>query len=191
MAVSRTSHQGFTLIELMVTIAIAAILLTIGVPSLTSFFDRQKVVAAAEAVYSNITLAKSLSISSNQDVTFKLFNYDADTKGYFGITDKKISAYASECRDGVGLNDLKVDDMTYKVTADKHEGITYKIGGDSSLRAWCVQFDGVRGSVTTYSNSGAKYYVVVTYDDLDMQVQVSKLGRIKICSNDVGGYSSC
>ncbi len=191
MVLRPAQHKGFTLIELMVTIAIAAILLTIGVPSLTSFFDRQKVIAAAEDIYANIALAKSLAISSNQDVSFKLFNYDAATKGYFGVTDNTITDYASECRDGVTLADLKVGDMVYKVSSDNHEGVTYKIGGESGLRAWCVQFDNVRGAVTTFTNSGAKYYVDITYDELDMRVNVSQLGRISICSNDVGGYLAC
>lgn len=191
MVLKRTPQGGFTLIELMVTIAIAAILLTIGVPSLTSFFDRQKLIAAAEDIYANIALAKSLAISSNQDVTFKLFNYDTATKGYFGITDKLIDSYADDCRDGVALADLTVGGMVYKVSADNHDGVTYEIGGEDSLRAWCVQFDEVRGAVKTFSNSGAKYYLDIIYEDLEMRVNVSPLGRVSLCSNDVGGYSSC
>jgi len=184
-------HRGFTLIELMVTIAVLSILLTIGVPSLTSFFDRQKVVSAAEDIYANVQLAKTLALGSTKPVTFKLFNYDSSTKGYFGITDKSITTYSSECRDGTSLDDLTVSGMGYQVSADEHEGVTYEIGGDSDLRAWCVQFDNVRGQVTTFNNSDAKYFLDINYSDLTIRLKVSQLGRISLCSNSVGSYADC
>jgi len=189
-AVSRTSHQGFTLIELMVTIAIAAILLTIGVPSLTSFFDRQKVVAAAEDVYSNLTLARSLALSTNQPVSFKLFNYGSSAKT-FGITDLVINSYATECRDGVDVDDLAVDGVIYKVTSDKLEDVDFKIDGSGTYRAMCVVFDNVRGLASILRLGGEADYIEVSYNKFDAEIHVNRMGRVNICSDTIGSYREC
>ena len=174
----------------MVTIAIAAILLTIGVPSLTSFFDRQKVVAAAEDVYSNLTLARSLALSTNQPVSFKLFNYGSSAKT-FGITDLVINSYATECRDGVDVDDLAVDGVIYKVTSDKLEDVDFKIDGSGTYRAMCVVFDNVRGLASILRLGGEADYIEVSYNKFDAEIHVNRMGRVNICSDTIGSYREC
>ena len=183
MAVSRTSHQGFTLIELMVTIAIAAILLTIGVPSLTSFFDRQKVVAAAEVVYSSLQEAKIEAISRSEDVAFvhsagssysTAFEWAISTK-----TDCSLSA--NDCKVSFGgtgvlneFNNSAFVDVFIKLTT-----------GDNP-----IIFDSTRGVITS---SNAVTFDFKSPDGLFMQVKVSKVGMISLCSpsSSVGGYKAC
>ena len=53
------THNGFTLIELMVVIAIAAIIMTIAVPSFAQLVGQQRVKAAANDFKSSVALARS------------------------------------------------------------------------------------------------------------------------------------
>lgn len=69
---ARPKHQrsigGFTLIELMVTVAIAAILLTVGVPSFREFIANQRAKTAAQALFTDLTFARSEAIKRNGSV---------------------------------------------------------------------------------------------------------------------------
>lgn len=65
----RSSAHGFTLIELMVVVALAAVLLAIGVPSFTSFIAGQRVKTASYDVLSALTFIRSEAIKRNANVT--------------------------------------------------------------------------------------------------------------------------
>ncbi|WP_293367570.1 GspH/FimT family pseudopilin [Nevskia sp.] len=60
--------RGFTLIELMATIAVAAILIAIGVPSYQQFVAGQRVRAAVSALNYTLLFARSEAIKRNADV---------------------------------------------------------------------------------------------------------------------------
>jgi type IV fimbrial biogenesis protein FimT len=62
------NESGFTLMELMVTVSISAILLAIGAPSFSSFVLSQKVSAASSDVTSMLTFARSEAIKRNGNV---------------------------------------------------------------------------------------------------------------------------
>ena len=61
-------QKGFTLLELMVTIAVLAIATAMAVPSMTQAFEKRDAISAAEAIYSQIQLARSESIARSQPV---------------------------------------------------------------------------------------------------------------------------
>ncbi|MGH8616858.1 MAG: GspH/FimT family pseudopilin [Burkholderiales bacterium] len=67
----RRSGPGFTLIEMMVVIAIAAILLTIGLPNLRDFLADQRVRTAASDLVSEIALARARAIQDSRRVYFQ------------------------------------------------------------------------------------------------------------------------
>jgi type IV fimbrial biogenesis protein FimT len=60
--------RGFTIIELMVTVTIVAILLSIAAPSLGNLVRDQRVKTATFDVYSALTFARSEAIKRNADV---------------------------------------------------------------------------------------------------------------------------
>lgn len=62
-------QAGFTLIELMVVVALAAIVLGLGVPSFKNFVVGQRVKAAAFAFANAATYSRSEAIKRNTDVT--------------------------------------------------------------------------------------------------------------------------
>jgi prepilin-type N-terminal cleavage/methylation domain-containing protein len=63
-----TRHQGFTLVELIVTIAVAAILLTIAVPSFLDSIDRARVVGAADNLLADMRYAQAEAMKTNVSV---------------------------------------------------------------------------------------------------------------------------
>ena len=60
--------RGFTLIELLVTISISVILISVAVPSFSSFVLGQRVKATSYDMASALTLARSEAIKRNSDV---------------------------------------------------------------------------------------------------------------------------
>lgn len=61
--------RGFTLVELMVTIAIAAILLAVAAPNITSFLLRARISAHANDLVGAINLARSEAVKRGGGVT--------------------------------------------------------------------------------------------------------------------------
>lgn len=54
-----TEHSGFTLIELMVTVAVLALLMTIAAPSFRDILESQRMRAAAFDLMADLTLARN------------------------------------------------------------------------------------------------------------------------------------
>jgi len=65
----KSSHRGFTMIELMVTVAIVAILATIAAPNLTSFLDSSRLGAFRGDLVSSLALAKSEAMKRGSTVS--------------------------------------------------------------------------------------------------------------------------
>lgn len=63
------SQRGFTLMELLITVAIAAILLAVAAPSFTSIIRNNQMAAARDDVFRAIQYARSHAVSTNQTVT--------------------------------------------------------------------------------------------------------------------------
>lgn len=61
--------RGFTLLELMATITILAILLGIGIPSLTAFIQNSRVTSQANGLVSSFHLARSEAIKRGAQVS--------------------------------------------------------------------------------------------------------------------------
>ncbi|GEM_PF-6043931 len=64
----RKKQTGFTLVELMFTIALAAILLGFAVPAIRDGILSNRLNSATSAVYELFTEARSLAMQKNQDV---------------------------------------------------------------------------------------------------------------------------
>lgn len=74
--------RGFTLIELMVTVSILAIMLAVGVPSFKNFSDGQKVKTAAYELSTAFLVARSEAIKRNAPVTIAPTTTDTWISGW-------------------------------------------------------------------------------------------------------------
>ena len=64
----KSSTQGFSLIELMVALAVLGILFAFGLPSMSTWIQNSNIRTATEAGLSGLQLARSEAVSRNADV---------------------------------------------------------------------------------------------------------------------------
>lgn len=88
--------KGFSLVEMMIAIAILAVLLSAAIPSFSTFIKNRKVRTAAEAVLNGLNLARSEAIRRNTHINFAL---QADTSWTVGCTTPQADS------NGDGLDD--------------------------------------------------------------------------------------
>lgn len=61
--------RGFTLVELMVAVAVVGILATVAVPSMVGFVNTSRLAGASEELTASLQLAKSEAVRRNRTVT--------------------------------------------------------------------------------------------------------------------------
>lgn len=76
-------NKGFTLIELMVTIAVMAIIASFAVPSFNSLIENQKLRKSTNTLVQEIKAARMKAILDKKDITLKLSSSDADSSYIF------------------------------------------------------------------------------------------------------------
>lgn len=67
-------NNGFTLIDLITTLSVISVLLTIGLPSFSSHIQQTRVKAATDSLLEAIQLARTQAVSSNKRATIRKQN---------------------------------------------------------------------------------------------------------------------
>ncbi len=63
--------SGFTIVELMITLIIASVLLTVGVPSFAEIIKQNKITSETNTVISALNYARNETITQDNDVTLQ------------------------------------------------------------------------------------------------------------------------
>ncbi|MDI1231987.1 MAG: GspH/FimT family pseudopilin [Methylobacter sp.] len=157
------THTGFTLLELMIVVAIIGIIVAIAAPSFSLMLEKQRIQGAAEAVLADLRWARGESIKRNKKVrvTFTTGNNWSYTIDTFPV----LSASDGVLPKTVYGSDFASTSLTTNFTSD------------------ATTFESVRGT----ANGGT---ATITTTNFSAGASVSALGRVRICGN-LGGYSSC
>lgn len=182
----KNPQHGFTLIELIVAMAVFGILVMIAVPSYTSMMDSIRVKRAADAISAFVVNAKSEAIKRNRTVTVVFQTSNSHATWCAGM------ATISDC-DCTGADATKLcrlDGVDRVLTGDaSYRNILLTNSLGSSADGADFSFSPNRGNVDAGSVQ------VQSKNGLQVRVVVSTTGRARLCSpsgsGNIGGYAVC
>jgi len=203
---SSARARGVTLIELMVSVAVLAVLVAIAVPTFVDFRERSVVRGGAEQFAAVIAEARFQAVKRDTTVTVNVRRGSADTAACIGAVTgtaacdcfERSTADADFCTvtrypELDGGSSVSGEEQATALLKGIHLNTdpSTAFGGNSAfsidpkLGTLLDLADG--GSITFYSPSTAMNY--------RMQLTVNALGRTTLCvasgSRAVTGYSSC
>ena len=156
-------QNGFTLIELMVIIAVLGVIAAIALPSFQSTIDRRNLVAAANDIFAGLQYARSEAIKRNQEIEF---HFDAGTWCY-GIADTGNCNCAASPPEN-----CTVDGQQKVVTGDNFRNVDLSVVGFDN--ATNFEFEPRRGFP---SENGS---FVLTVGSQSRTVELNSLGRARV-----------
>ena len=182
-------QKGFTLLELVTTIVVVAIIVAIGVPSFNNLIERNRLKGAAEEVYAGFQNARLESIKLNRSVTVN-FNVDAgdDTVWCFGL---KVNGTCDCTQTDV----TQADFCEIENDADNNDVSTVVASSDfPTVKMTAIGFAGNRTTITPRRGTALAGSVTLSSQQNEqLQISLSPLGRVRICSpsGSTLGYESC
>lgn len=183
--------KGFSLIELMVVMAIMALLLVAVSPTLSDWMINARIRNASTALEQGVQLARQEAIRRNQSVSLWLVSTPANTSTAVDNTCALSSSSGSwvvslktpesKCATAVSTT---VDPMVVAKHAvgDGGSGVSVSAkGSDKTTAATTITFNGL-GSI---SNTGAVYRIDVTSTETstprNLCVELSGVGTVRVC----------
>ena len=186
----QSGEAGFTLVELMVTVAVASIVLVAAVPSFVDFFDKYRVRGAVDDVVSTISNARAAAVRSDRDVNIA-FN-GTTTAWCVGANaavepsngDPVGAAAACNC---TNTAQCQVGGERLAVDVGKHPGVSVNSVATTFAYSSKLGLINPLGSATaTFTSPRGKY---------DIRLNVNALGQASVCTPTgkpaIAGVASC
>jgi len=166
-------QKGFTVLELMVTLTIVTILLTVAVPSFNSMLLDKRIVGAAEKMKADMEWARTTAIKNNSNIIMST-SITAPSWCY-GFSDN-----------GVACDCTIADDCTVEGITREYDETLY---GGTLLAP-----DGVFN--ITFLPRGIlaaplANVLTMTLNGRTANISVSRLGRGKVCSDSLSQFNNC
>lgn len=168
--------KGFTLIELMVALAVMAIVLAAAAPSFADFFDKYRLRGAGDAVVSLISNARAEAVKTDLDVNIKFTG--SGSAWCLGANSATLptggnpggSAAACDCTDA---SKCLVSGTRTALDVGAFPGVKIAV-----LPA-AFTFDSKLGTVSPLGNSSVT--LTSPKGKYDLVVQVNALGQARLC----------
>lgn len=157
--------SGFTLIEMLVSVAVLAILVGVAVPSFQSTLDKRRLNDAGEQIYSDLQFARSEAIKRNANVSVAFRGTEGNW--CYGIN----FGAACDCNETPGS--CQIAGITKVVDGSDFGNVSLA----GSLAGADLVFEPMRGALQPPGGTAT-----LTLDNRNLNVVVSVLGRVRICS---------
>ncbi|MBF0147934.1 MAG: GspH/FimT family pseudopilin [Magnetococcales bacterium] len=177
--------QGFTMVELMIVVAIVGITVAIATPQLTRFMDFKHLKGAGNTLVADLQLARSEAIQNNKEVRIY---FSTGTTWCYGFDDT-VTANLCNCSTA-NITYCTLGGVQKAMTATPFARVqmdSASFNGQSHVafnpqRATASESDGtLRNGTVTFSS---------TRSGGSIQVQVNILGRPLMCSPSGSSYVS-
>jgi len=173
---NKNNNLGFTLTELLITIAIIGIVASMAVPSFQSMIERNRLKEVAEGLKSDLMFARTEAIKLSQNIIVNRVTGNNGT-WFYGMS--TVACDASEAVtteiDFCALKRVLGSSFSNKVNMDA--AVTNN--STFSFRRGTIGANGVTFSTSNYS----------------LRIVFSDVGRVRLCipagATAIGGYDAC
>lgn len=189
----RQHQTGFTLVELMIAIAVMVILTVLAVPGFTTYLDKSRVRGAADDVVNLMAQARQAGVKFDRGVRVSDvvagggWCLGANQAALPAVLDPVAAPAACDC---TNANQCVVDGQRLVVSSTDHQGVTLSSPpGD-------IDFDGrlgIRSDANTGDADASSFDLTSRSGRFVLTVAVSPLGQALVCSKqgNILGYPSC
>lgn len=183
--------RGFSLIELMIAVALLAVLLSIAAPSFVGYMDRARLRGAVDDTVSLIAAARTEAVKRSRNVTISLGGASA-ASWCIGANEAATPAAAAQFAASTACDCTSdsacfVDGSRRVLAGTEYGGVT------APVRTASVTVDGKQG--TNVSLDTASFNLVSPRGTYQLQIQVSPLGQARACipsgQPEMAGYPAC
>ncbi|MEJ8567612.1 GspH/FimT family pseudopilin [Elongatibacter sediminis] len=184
-----SAHRGFTVIELMITLAVLAIITSLALPSYRTVLEKRQVTSAAEQISAFLSSVQIESVKRNEPIAVRYARAAVDS-WCVGL-DNAAATCDCTVTDITDSDSCTVDGelRVLQSSSLNYPGVMSGTTGDGAF-----VFDPVRGLMIDHTDA-AKLHLASSRGKYALDVDVSATGRVKICSSDsskkVPGYASC
>jgi type IV fimbrial biogenesis protein FimT len=170
---------GFTLIELMVTVVLLAILLALGFPSMATWIRNSKVRTVGDALQNGLRLAQAEALRRSRQTVFSLTNSTSP--------ETSLTAVANGSNWSINTVQLLTDETAQFVEA----GVLSSVGNDVQITGPASICFNSLGRLVANASPGptgancaaaaATYNVTLIGADRPMRVLVALGGQVRMC----------
>lgn len=176
---ARRRSRGFTLIELMVTLAIATVLMLVAAPSFVSYQRNSELSDAASSLVLAAGSAKSAALKSGRNVFVQAVDTTAGWRsGWFVFSDTNWNNQYDEGTDEVIL---RHEALSSQLAAVPSTGTPFASG--------YLMFNGA-GFPRTKTNAVGSGAVTISSVNRSTNVIVDATGRIRACKTGAAGCTA-
>jgi type IV fimbrial biogenesis protein FimT len=184
---------GFTLIELMVALAVLLILTVLAVPSFTTYLDKSRVRGAADEVVSTLAQARQAGVKFDRGVRVSAVGsggtwcLGANQAATPSAGDPMLAPAACDC---TVADACIVDGQRLVVASSEHPGVTLTSAPGP------LDFDGrlgLRVDPNVGDADASSFDLTSPRGRFVLTVNVSQLGQATVCSKqgNILGYPAC
>jgi type IV fimbrial biogenesis protein FimT len=183
---------GFTLIEIMITLAVFALLLAVGLPSMTIWLQNQQIRTSAEGLQAGLQFARAEALRRNAPVRFQL----VDTLTPACVLINNGTSWIVSMNDPTGLCDTPPSDIVDPFTIQKRSGAegtpnavlaaTSGVAPAVPVAATTVTFNGLgratgAGAITQINVTNASANCQPAGPMRCLRLNISSGGQVRMC----------
>ena len=181
------TSKGFTVIELLIAVAVLAIITSMALPSYRTIIEKRQVTSGSQQVGAFISAAQLEAVKRNENVTVS-YVYTDDTDWCIGMV---IGDANCTCSADTATNTCKIDG-TDRVLIPDNLNYSDALQGVDGNDGFVI--DPVRGMLVDFTDVTSFQFVSQPEETFALDTRIGPTGRVSICSvsdHEVPGFELC
>lgn len=169
-----TDCRGLTLIELLLALAVVAIIATSSLPSMRGMIERQQLRGAVNDLHAEFLNARMEALRRNTPVSLSFRGEESGTPWCLALSD------SGPC-DCFSADDCRLSGTPRRIISSER---FHRVALSANFTPHAATFQPARGT----ANAGT---ASLSVNGRRVEIRLSSLGRVRVCSDDLPDYPPC